>query len=58
MNDLMAILIGSDGEITTPRFAGRTEPDDPGGRLWYVRELIDSAVHHGVVVPSSSGLVF
>lgn len=58
MNDLMAILIGSDGEITTPHFAGLTEPDHPGGRLWYVRELIDSAVPHGVETPVPSGLVF
>lgn len=58
MNDLMAILIGSDGEITTPHFAGLTEPDHPGGQLWYVRELIDSAAPHGVDVPSSSSLVF
>lgn len=58
MNDLMAILIGSDGEITTPHFAGLAEPDHPGGRLWYIRVLIDSAVPHGVEVPGSSGLVF
>ncbi|MBS2966383.1 hypothetical protein KGA66_25300 [Actinocrinis puniceicyclus] len=58
MNDTMTILIGSDGEITTPRFAGLAEPDHPGGQLWHIRELIDSAVPHGVEAPGRSGLVF
>jgi hypothetical protein len=58
MNELMAILIGSEDEITTPHFAGLAESDHPGGQLWHVRTLIDSAIPHGVEVPSSNGLVF
>jgi hypothetical protein len=54
----MAILIEPDGEITTPHFAGLAEAHHPGGPLWNIRELIDSAIPSGVEVPNSSGLVF
>ena len=57
MTDAMAILIEPDGEITTPDFAGLAEPGHLGGRLWYVRVLIDSAVPEGVAVPNSDNLV-
>lgn len=53
----MAILIEAHGEITTPHFAGLAEKDHPGGPLWYVRVLVDSAVPEGVVVPNSGNLV-
>ena len=53
----VAILLEPEGEITTPDFAGLAEPDHPGGRLWHVRVLMDSAVPEGVAVPSSDDLV-
>ena len=53
----MAILIEADGEITTPGFAGLAKPGHPGGLLWHVRVLIDSAVPEGVAVPRSADLV-
>jgi hypothetical protein len=56
MNDV-AILFDAHGEITTPDFAGLAKPDHPGGPLWYVRILIDSAVPEGVAVPNSDSLV-
>lgn len=57
MSEQMAILIESDGEITTPNFVGLAEPDHPGGRLWHVRDLIDSADPRGLKVPGTVELV-
>jgi hypothetical protein len=56
MNNV-AILLEPDGEVTTPDFAGLAEPNHPGGRLWHVRVLIDSAVPEGAAVPNSADLV-
>lgn len=53
----MAILIEPDGEVTTPNFVGLAEPDHPGGRLWHIRDLIDSADPRGLKVPGSVELV-
>jgi hypothetical protein len=33
MSDMGAILIASDGEITTPHFVALAVPDQSGGRL-------------------------
>lgn len=57
MSNDLAILIEPSGEITTPHFEGTAEPDHPGGRLWYIRTFIDSAVPEGVAIPNSDGLV-
>ena len=57
MIDQMAILIGPDSEVPTPNFAGLTESDHPGGRLWHIRDLIDSADPRGFMVPGDTGLV-
>jgi hypothetical protein len=56
MSKMMAILIETSGEITMPDFCGLADTDHPCGRLWYLRDLIDSADPIGVVVPGS-GLV-
>ena len=58
MSKTMAILIETDGEITTPNFPGRADADHPGGRLWYVRDLIDSADPIAVAVPKSRLVVW
>ena len=57
MSDTAAILIEPNGEISTPAFAGLARPGHPGGPLWYIRILIDSAVPEGVAVPSFADLV-
>lgn len=57
MSDASAILIESDGEISTPHFDGLAEADRPGGPLWYVRNLIDSADPEGVTIPNFDELV-
>jgi hypothetical protein len=57
MSDARAILIESDGEISTPHFDGFADGDHPGGPLWYVRGLIDSAAPEGVAIPNSDELV-
>lgn len=57
MSAATAILIESNGEISTPAFAGLARPGHPGGPLWYIRILIGSAVPEGVAVPSFTDLV-
>jgi hypothetical protein len=56
MSKKMAILIETDGEITTANFPGLADADHPGGRLWHLRDLIDSTDPIGIVVPNS-GLI-
>lgn len=58
MTGEIAILIEPDGEITTPYFAGLAGSDHPGGRLWHVRDLIDSAAPDAIETPNSGRLVF
>jgi hypothetical protein len=57
MSKSMAIFMDEHGEITTPDFAGLAALDHPGGHLWHVRDLIDSADPCAAEVPNSHGLV-
>jgi hypothetical protein len=58
MSKTMAILIETDGEITTPSFPGLADVDHPDGGLRYVRDLIDSADPIAVEVPNSRLVVW
>jgi hypothetical protein len=53
----VAIFIDAHGEITTPPFDGLADPDHPGGPLWNIRHVIDSADPHGIDLPETDGLV-